>query len=364
MPTIDGLYVGIMSGTSLDAIDVALLAINEGKPRLEATLEYPLAQALREQILSLCQPGDDEIRRAGELHLALGHVFAEATQALLDQQQLDPASIRAIGCHGQTVRHRPDLGFSLQLGSADVIASRTGITTVTDFRNHDMVLGGQGAPLVSVFHQAIFGRKNECRAIVNIGGMANVSMLDGGQLIAGFDTGPGNVLLNYWIQQQTGRLFDDKGSYAASGKLLPDLLERCLKDTFFTQQGPKSTGRERFNAAWLHARLDGKEKPEDVQATLTELTALSIAHSLASFVPDSVHVCGGGSKNAFLLERLAIHLPGVHVGATDDLGWPADWIEAACFAWLAWARLNQVPATSPCVTGASRASISGAVYLP
>jgi anhydro-N-acetylmuramic acid kinase len=217
---------------------------------------------------------------------------------------------------------------------------------------------------VPVFHQTIFGRESERRVIVNIGGMANVSLLDGGQLIAGFDTGPGNVLLNYWIQQQTGSPFDNKGSYAASGKLLPELLERCLADAFFAQQGPRSTGRERFNAAWLHTRLDGKEKPEDVQATLTELTALSITRSLASFAPDSVHVCGGGSKNAFLLERLAIHLPGVRVGVTDALGWPADWIEAACFAWLAWARLNQVPTTSPCVTGASRASISGAVYLP
>lgn len=364
MSTQDGLYIGIMSGTSLDAIDVALIAMQGEQPSLVASHEHPLTDTLRQDILALCQPGEEEIRRAGLLHLALGHVFAEAVLRLMTQQRLAAEQIVAIGSHGQTVRHHPELGFSLQLGSADVIATRTGITTVTDFRNHDMVLGGQGAPLVPTFHQTLFGKTGEKCALVNIGGMANVSLLDGQQLIAGFDTGPGNVLLNLWAERHTGKPYDESGRFAASGKLAPELLTRLLEDDFFQVQGPKSTGRERFNADWLSDRLSGSEIPADVQATLTELTAVSIARSLIGFAPAAVYLCGGGSKNDFLRERLARHLPNARIDTTDALGWPADWIEAACFAWLAWARCNRVAATSPCVTGASRAAISGAVYLP
>jgi anhydro-N-acetylmuramic acid kinase len=364
MSALDGLSIGLMSGTSLDAIDVALVDVSKASVRLVATHTHPLTDDLRKDILALCQSGADEINRAGKLHLALGNAFADAVLGLLAQETLSPEKIIAIGSHGQTVRHRPDIGFSLQLGSADVIATRTGITTIADFRNHDMVLGGQGAPLVPVFHQTLFGKADEKRAIVNIGGMANASLLDGKELIAGFDTGPGNVLIDHWIKESAGTSYDDKGKFAASGSILADLMESCLADAYFQKQGPKSTGREHFNANWLTGKLKGTEKPEDVQATLTELTAVSIAGTLQEFAPDAAYVCGGGSKNDFLLRRLAIHLPDTTVATTDELGWPADWIEAACFAWLAWARLNHVPSTSPQVTGARHAAINGAVYLP
>lgn len=360
----DGLYIGLMSGTSLDAIDAALVDISADDMRLIASHEQPLDDATRDDILALCQPGNDEINRAGQLHIRLGKLFAAAVNTLLQQKGISPDKVQAIGSHGQTVRHHPDLGFSLQLGSADIIATGTGITTVADFRNHDMALGGQGAPLVPTFHQALFAKADEKRAIVNIGGMANVSLLDGETLIGGFDTGPGNVLLNLWAQRHINAPYDKKGSFARSGRLLDKLLDQLLADGFFQQTGPKSTGREHFNAAWLDSYLQGNERPEDVQTTLAELTARSIAAPLADFAADKVYACGGGSKNDFLLERLAAKLPQASIDTTDSLGWPADWIEAACFAWLAWSRLNRLPVTAPCVTGASRAAISGAVYLP
>lgn len=360
----DGLFIGLMSGTSLDAVDAALLEITPHEVRLQASHTHTLPDILRKDILALCEPGANEINRAGSLHLALGQLFADAVLALLDQEGLQPNDIVAIGSHGQTVRHRPDLGFSVQLGSADMLAAQTGITTVCDFRNHDMVLGGQGAPLVPVFHRAIFSQADTRRAIVNVGGMANVSLLDDVALVGGFDTGPGNVLLDHWVHLHTHQPYDQDGTFAASGTMQSQLLERLLDDDFFKQSGPKSTGRERFNAHWLAAHLTGDEKPEDVQATLTELTATSIANSLRDFAPEETLVCGGGAHNRFLLQRLAHHLPGSIVDTTAVLSWHPDWIEAACFAWLAWARLNRMPATSPLVTGATRDAISGAVYLP
>lgn len=363
MPSPRNLYIGLMSGTSLDGIDVALVEITADKIQLRATHSHPMPAALRDTILAICQPANDEINRAGRLHLELGEVFAAAVQALLQQEGLAACDIAAIGSHGQTVRHRPDIGFSLQLGSGDVIATRTGIATVCDFRNHDMVLGGQGAPFAPAFHRVIFVGHGR-RAIVNIGGMANASLLDGSDLVAGFDSGPGNALMNYWCEHHRGQPFDDKGRFAASGTLLPRLLKRFLNDDFFQQKGPKSTGREHFNADWLNVCLQGNEAPADVQATLTELTAASIAQSLADFSPTHAYICGGGSKNDFLLQRLAAQLPACAIAPTDAIGWPADWIEAACFAWLAHARINRLAATSPVVTGARRAAISGAVYLP
>lgn len=360
----DGLFIGLMSGTSLDAVDVALLNISAQQTQLVATYTHTLPDTLRNDILTLCQAGDDEINRAGQLHLALGQLFADAVLALLQQEHLDPNDIVAIGSHGQTIRHRPDLGFSVQLGSGDMIATQTGIATVCDFRNHDMVLGGQGAPLVPVFHRAIFAQDTQRRAIVNIGGMANASLLDDVTLVAGFDTGPGNVLLNHWAQQHLNTPFDQDGAFAASGTVIDSLLKRFFKDSFFAKKGPKSTGRELFNAEWLKAQLSGNEKPEDVQATLSELTAVSIASGVKDFAPTEVFVCGGGAHNHFLLKRLAHHLPNSGVDTTAALGWHPDWIEAACFAWLAWARLNGLPSTSPQVTGAKREAVSGAVYLP
>lgn len=364
MPNNDGLYIGIMSGTSLDGIDVALVDIVQQKIRLVSTHAHPLASNLREQILELCRTGNNEIERMGALHLQLGSTFAKAVNALLQKNNLKPENIVAIGSHGQTIRHLPQLGFTLQIGSADVITAHTGIPVVTDFRNHDMVLGGQGAPLVPTFHQHIFAKEEERRAIVNIGGMANISLLNGTSLLGGFDTGPGNVLMNYWAHAKYDMDFDIDGRLAASGRLSSNLLERMLADEFFHLSGPKSTGREKFNPTWLTHHLNGDEPPADVMATLLELTALSIASACSSFNPTTVLLCGGGAHNKTLLKRLRFHLPLVQVDTTATMGWHPDWIEAACFGWMAWARMSQVPITAPCVTGASRAAISGAIYLP
>lgn len=364
MPTNDGLYIGIMSGTSLDGVDVALVEAGHSGIRLVATHSHPLPATLRDSVLALCQSGNNELERAGILHLELGKLFAAGVQSLLDKTGTDAGRILAVGSHGQTIRHLPALGFTVQLGSADVIATTTGIPVVADFRNHDMVLGGQGAPLVPEFHRRLFAKAGERRVVVNIGGMANVSLLDGDTLEGGFDTGPGNVLMNHWAHVRFGQEFDIDGKIAASGKIIPRLLDRWLADGFFQTTGPKSTGREKFNATWLEQHLTGAEAATDVMATLAELTALSIATAIKNFSPRSAFCCGGGAHNTTLLKRLGELLPDARVSSTATLGWDPDWIEAACFAWLAWARLNKLPSTSPVVTGAIRAAVTGAIYHP
>ncbi len=368
----DDLYIGIMSGTSLDGVDVALLQITAEQVVLKATHSHGLPAALRSDILSLCQPGDNELQRAGRLNLALGRLFADAVNALLQKASLSATAISAIGSHGQTVRHCPAEGFSIQLGSAPVIAALTGIPTVADFRNQDMVHGGQGAPLVPVFHQQLFGCPGKTTAVVNIGGMANVTLLQGERLLGGFDTGPGNVLLNTWINAHNGQDYDRDGKLAASGVVDEACLARCLNDPFFQATGPRSTGRETFNSQWLKAMLPADIKPENGQATLSELTARTITQAISQadpaheqlLQPDRILVCGGGAHNADLLARLMRLNPASEVQSTASAGWSPDWIEAACFAWLAYARFHNKPATSPLVTGADAACISGAIYLP
>jgi|SRR5690554_1171505 len=361
----DGLYVGLMSGTSLDAIDAVLLQCGSSI-QLIGHYSHPIPEQLRHDILALCQPGNNEIDRSGAVHIALGHVFADATLMLLKQADVAAAKICAIGCHGQTIRHRPADCFSVQIGSADILAVRTGIAVVSDFRNKDIALGGQGAPLVPAFHRALWGQLSRC-AVVNIGGMANFTFMAEGDIVSGYDSGPGNVLMDSWIQQQRGQHFDQDGAWASSGKVLPKLLAAMLDDPYFSLPPPKSTGRERFNQDWLadHLTHDNKNaRPEDVQATLLELTASSIATQLALLAPSQVLVCGGGAHNGALINRLQQLLSGASVSATDEVGFAADWVEGAAFAWLAWARLNGVVGNVTQVTGASREAILGAVYLP
>lgn len=359
---LDGLYVGLMSGTSLDGIDAVLLECGDTL-RLHSTHSHPLNDTLRQQLLELCQPGDNEIERTGRAHLALGEAFAEATLALLAKAGVGAADIRAIGCHGQTIRHHPGSnGFSVQIGSADIIATRTGIPVVNDLRNRDMVLGGQGAPLVPAFHAAMWGKESNT-AIVNIGGMANLTMLRNGDVFAGFDTGPGNVLMDGWCQQHLGKTYDAGGNWAASGKVVPALLSRLRSEPYFSAPPPKSTGRELFNQHWLQGHLQN-ETPVDVQATLLELTATTIVDALSPLAPDRVLVCGGGARNRALMQRLQALLDPIPAGITDDAGLSADWVEGAAFAWLAWARLNHIPGNAPRVTGASRPAVLGALYLP
>lgn len=358
----DGLYVGLMSGTSLDAIDAALVHCGRDI-RLLASHSHPIPPILRDEILALCQPGENEIDRTGQVHIALGNLFADTTLQLLASAGVNASQVQAIGCHGQTIRHRPGSnGFTVQIGSADVLAVRTRIAVVSDFRNRDMALGGQGAPLVPAFHQAMWGRRSRC-AIVNIGGMANITCLDNGKIIGGFDTGPGNVLMDYWIQQQRNEPYDRNGAWAASGHVLPDLLATLLREPYFSQPSPKSTGRELFNGAWL-ARHLGEQQANDIQATLLELTATSITSALTPFKPAQVLLCGGGAHNQTLLQRLQTLISDAPVTTTDEAGMPADWVEAAAFAWLAWARLNGVSGNAIAVTGASRPAVLGALYLP
>ena len=362
----DGLYIGLMSGTSADGIDAALVDAGSARCQVVTTAMSPLPAQLRSDLLALCAPGDNELDRAGVLHRQLGEVFARAVRELLEKSAVEPSRIQAIGSHGHTVRHRPGPeGFSLQLGCPHVIATRTSIPVVADFRNRDMVLGGEGAPLVPRFHQCLFAREGERRAVLNIGGMANVTLLDGKRLAAGFDTGPGNVLLDHWCHRHTGRHYDADGHWARTGEVLPSLLERLLAEPYFSLLPPKSTGREQFNGSWLSAQLDGDDDPADVQATLTELTAASVALALADFAPDRLLVCGGGVHNIFLMERLSAHLPDADILPTDhDSGLDPDWVEAAAFAWLARARLAGETGNAPEVTGASGTAILGALYPP
>ncbi|EKF75319.1 anhydro-N-acetylmuramic acid kinase [Alcanivorax hongdengensis A-11-3] len=362
--TSDRLFVGLMTGTSVDGIDAVLARIGEHSFELIDTLSAPLTASLREAVLALCQPGDNEIDRAGPLHRALGRAYADATEQLLRHSGVAAGDIAAIGCHGQTVRHRPGHdGFSLQLGCPDTLAALTGIAVVHNFRNKDMVLGGQGAPLVPRFHARLFARPGQRLAVANIGGMANVTLLDDGQLRGGFDTGPGNVLMDHWCQQHQGHAFDRDGAWAASAVPDPALLATLLSDPYFRQPPPKSTGREHFDAHWLHRQLPPGLPPEQVQATLAELTARSLAEALSDFAPQQLWVCGGGAHNRHLLQRLAA-LMHIDVVSTATQGLAPDWVEAAAFAWLAWARLTGTCGNAPVVTGASREAILGQITLP
>ena len=363
------LFVGLMSGTSLDGIDAVLVDFAEDPPRLIETLSHPLPDALRQQLATLCQPGDDEIERMGQADIALGELFADAVQQLLRQTDIPAAEIHAIGSHGQTIRHRPDAGFTLQIGDPNHIAQRTGITTTADFRRRDMAAGGQGAPLVPAFHAALFRSPDITRVVLNLGGMANITLLPANpeQPVSGFDTGPGNVLMDLWARQHLGRPLDEGGAWAASGRVDEALLARCLSDSYFRQPPPKSTGREHFNADWLATQLgESEHSPSavDVQATLCELTAISVAEAVRQAGADIAEllVCGGGARNAHLLSRLRAHLEPMDVIPSDARGLAADWVEAVAFAWLARETLAGRPGNLPAVTGASEAVVLGAIY--
>lgn len=362
-PNSDGLFIGLMSGTSMDGADAVLVRFSPEFDIL-ASITTTMPTMLHERCLMLCQPGHDEIDLAGETDLALGHWFADAALEVLQQANVDPAEVSAIGSHGQTVRHRPgEAGFSIQLGSADVIATRTGITTVANFRNRDMVLGGQGAPLVPAYHAAQFGKEGLRQAVVNIGGMANLTLLDGQTVAGGFDTGPGNVLLDLWHEKHQGEGPDLNGFWAASGKVDTALLDTMLSDFYFKQPPPKSTGREYFNSDWLALQI-GQQSPRDIQATLSQLTAQSIADALKDFAPQRLLVCGGGAHNGDMMQRLQQCMGNVPCESTAEQGLSPDWVEACAFAWLARARLLDQPGNAPAVTGASAPAILGAIYAP
>ncbi len=364
----DQFFIGLMSGTSADGIDAALVSFTGDAAELVKTHYLPYPDSIRSAVQSLMAPRDNELVRVGELNTQLGELFAEAALALCTD--IHTGDIVAIGSHGQTVRHHPDslLPFTMQLGSGAVIAERTGITTVSDFRSRDIAAGGQGAPLAPAFHNAVFRSPEEDRVIVNIGGIANVTYLPAntGDPISGFDTGPGNTLLDLWIKEHKSKPFDRDGAWAAQGTAIQSLLDEMLIDGHFTRQPPKSTGQEYFNRKWLEQYLDNYESltPQDVQATLLQLTAQSIARALNDFLPavETVYVCGGGAKNPEILRALSHPFPALKVTTTSKLGVDPDWVEAIAFAWLAKQTFEGKPGNIPSVTGAKHECVLGAVY--
>ncbi|WP_426444952.1 anhydro-N-acetylmuramic acid kinase [Siccibacter colletis] len=362
-----GRYIGVMSGTSLDGVDVVLAAIDKHLVAQQASLNWPMPLSLKEDILAICQGQQLTLSQLGRLDTRLGRLFADAVEALMKQEGLRPEEVMAVGCHGQTVWHEPhgDAPHSLQIGDHNQIAARTGVTVVGDFRRRDMALGGQGAPLVPAFHQALLAHPSERRMVLNIGGIANLSLLIPGKPVRGFDTGPGNMLMDTWIWRQQGKPYDKDAGWATQGKVILPLLQQFLSDPYFAAPAPKSTGREYFNYGWLERQLAGFPglAAENVQATLTELTAVSISEQvLLNGGCERLLVCGGGSRNPLLMARLAALLPGTEVGPTDEAGISGDDMEALAFAWLAYRTLSGLPGNLPSVTGASGPSVLGAIY--
>lgn len=357
------LYIGLMSGTSLDGVDAVLATIDAEGTRVLHHVHHPFPKALRLVLASLCSPGENEILRLGQAEQQLTQQYYAAVQALLNVASCPAQDVQAIGCHGQTLRHHPELGFSLQAGNPGALAALTQIPVVADFRRADIALGGEGAPLVPQFHLHQFAHPTHNKAVLNLGGIANVSILNGQTLTIGFDTGPANTLLDQWCHQHTGRMYDKNGEWGRTGTLLPHLLEALLADTYFSRPAPKSTGREYFNLPWLQAHLTGEEDPADVQHTLTHLTAQSVANAIAPYTIDELVVCGGGARNSLLMELLSQALPRIQICTSETYHLPVDQVEAAAFAWLAWARMHGVTGNAPQATGARKALVLGGLYL-
>ncbi|CAB5516226.1 Anhydro-N-acetylmuramic acid kinase [Achromobacter anxifer] len=362
------LYIGLMSGTSVDGVDGVLVRLGDGQaPAVLASASLPMPADLRRELLALNQSGDDELARGALAANGLARLYAQAVAALLQQAGIPASDVAAIGAHGQTVRHRPELGYTVQLNAPALLAELTGIDVVADFRSRDVAAGGQGAPLVPPFHAAIFGAP-QGRAVLNLGGIANVTLLEPGKPPRGFDTGPANVLLDGWCQRHLGLPYDADGRWAATGQVLAPLLEQLISsEPWFALPPPKSTGRDLFNLQWLDDRLaafDGpKPAPQDVQATLQRLTARTVANAIdaSAAATQEVLVCGGGARNPGLMRELAYCLQRP-VHPTDALGVPAQEVEALAFAWLAQAFVQRRPAGVPAVTGARGPRILGALY--
>ncbi len=387
----DGLYIGVMSGTSLDGMDAVICQFdggdnNQQPMQLLATYSQDFPPRLREVLLALCQPNgiqeltptadepSSELDWFGWASKAYGEFASIVINNLLQQSNTDSESVLAIGCHGQTVRHRPQLGFSLQLLDANIITESTGISVVSDFRRRDMAVGGQGAPLVPAFHQALFAAPDTTRVLLNLGGIANITVLPANDSpVVGYDTGPANLLLDAWTALHTENDYDAGGAWAQSGQVIEPLLNQLLEYPFFAKPYPKSTGREDFNLAWLQSELQKfkqisasiRYSSADVQATLTELTAISASAQINMFINvqtnSSVYVCGGGALNNYLMTRLQAHLPHCTVETTASLGLEPTWVESVAFAWLARQTLMGETSNLPAVTGASKSVVLGQV---
>ena len=367
-------FIGLMSGTSLDGVDAVLVDFNTDTPKLLASYSYPIPPNLRARLIEFTHPDwRGSLANMGTFHQQLGKLFADAVNQLLKASNTDPHQVLAIGSHGQTLWHQPqgDFPFSLQLGDANLIAELTGITTVADFRSRDIAAGGQGAPLVPAFHHSVLSHTDKNRVILNIGGIANISVLPSNAssgTVAGFDTGPGNGLIDAWIHTHKNVSFDKSGDWAKSGTIQEKILNTLLADPYFSLPAPKSTGKEFFNLTWLKNSLGSSldnGKPEDIQATLTELTANTIADCINKSIDtpcDELFVCGGGIHNRFLIERLRYHLPEITIASTQALGIDPDWMEAIAFAWLAKQTMEGKAGNLPSATGAKGSRILGAIY--
>jgi anhydro-N-acetylmuramic acid kinase len=357
------LYIGLMSGTSLDGVDAALVDLH-ARPRLLATAYLPYPRELKATLLALHVPARDELHRASLAGIQLAKFYARAVGHLLRKNRVAARSVRAIGCHGQTVRHQPAAGYTVQLGNPSWLAELVGIPVVADFRSRDIAAGGQGAPLVPAFHAAVFGDRRVHRVIVNLGGIANLTDLPCRNPVTGFDTGPGNVLLDAWVAARLGIAFDRAGALASRGRPREPLLKALLRDPYFRRPPPKSTGRERFNLDWLRSFGVARYKVEDVQATLAELSARSIGMAISKycFGAREVYLCGGGAQNEDLVGRIARVLPRISVASTSRLGIDPDWVEAMAFAWLAQRRLECETGNLSEVTGARTPQVLGAIY--
>ncbi len=363
-------YIGLMSGTSLDGVDAVLVDFRNTQPRLIAHYSHGIPANLQSKIKKITHPDwQGTIASVGVFHQQLGKLFADAVNQLLKKSQTNPQDVLAIGSHGQTIWHQPtgEFPFSLQLGDANLISELTNITTVADFRSRDISAGGQGAPLVPAFHQSILSHPNKNRVILNIGGIANISVLpakEQHEAVMGFDTGPGNGLIDAWIYAHKSISFDKNGDWASSGTVQVDILNKLFDDPYFLLAAPKSTGKELFNLSWLKNTLGKSIKDyaaEDIQATLTELTAKTISDNIPSYC-DELFVCGGGIHNQFLMARLQHHLPKTLIASTQDLGIDPDWMEAIAFAWLAKQTMKGKVGNLPSTTGAKGERILGAIY--
>ncbi len=351
-------YIGIMSGTSLDGVDVVLCEIDASECRLLSALEYPIPLELKSDILTMIE-SKSTLEALGQIDHRLGLLFTQAVGALLIRENIDVESIKAIGLHGQTLWHAPtgEFPFSMQLGDPNILTARTGIPVVADFRRKDVALGGQGAPFAPAFHEFIFSNIKYNIAIVNIGGMANITVP--GDKLIGYDTGCGNALLDLWIAEHQAVSYDKGGAWAKTGRVDYGLLDRMMSDSYFEASYPKSTGREKFNKVWLQGHLKGTtHTPEDVQRTLLEFTALSISNEVLRFNRDVLMLCGGGAKNDFLVERIKALMPNIEVTIAEN----ADEMEAMTFAWLAYKRVHHQKVNLKDVTGASDNAVLGGIY--
>ena len=364
------LYIGLMSGTSLDGIDAVLVDLSDtsSSPKLLASYSLPFAPEFQTSLKKFIQAEQISFQEFGEFDNQLGNLFAASVTNLLGKAQVNSNQVTAIGSHGQTIYHHPyqPNPFSLQIGDPNIIAAKTGITTVADFRRKDIALGGEGAPLAPAFHYEFLHNPEKNRAVVNIGGIANLTFLNRTNTVTGFDCGPGNLLLDGWINKQQGKLLDRDGEWAASGTVNQELLSALLAEPYFAKPPPKSSGRELFNLTWLEQRLSITERinPEDIQATLSELTATAIASALKKSSPETEEllICGGGVHNNDLFNRIQMILKNTSTCSTAAYGIDPDWLEAIAFAWLAKKRIDKESANLPSVTGAKKETLLGSIY--